>query len=267
MNDEMRANTAAFEQTVRSTLALTATLGGGEWDQPTECPGWTVKDQIAHLVSVESALLGDPLPEVDVPEFEHVRSDFGRFLEVGVHARRRVPGPEVAAELADVLERRLAQLPGIDPGTKTALPNGKEGTYALFMKFRAMDCWTHEQDVRRAVGRPGNLDAPAASCFWELIGGGLPMVVARRAGASPGQSVLFRISGPVEHRTAVVVDADGRGGWADGEPDAPTAALDMDWESFVRLAAGRCGPDAVKVRAAGDADLAAKVLAGMALTP
>lgn len=267
MNDEMRANAEAFEQTVRSTLALAATFGDGDWERPTECPGWTVKDQLAHLVSVEASLLGDPLPQAEVPEFEHVRNDFGRFLETGVHVRRPVPGPEVAAELADVLERRLARLPGLDPDEPTTLPNGKEGTYALFMKFRAMDCWTHEQDVRRAVERPGNLGAPAASCFWDLIGAGMPLVVARRAKASPGQSVLFRISGPFERRKAVVVDDDGRGVWADGEPDAPTVRLDMDWESFVRLAAGRCGPHAVDVKVAGDAELAGRVLAGMALTP
>ncbi|WP_030171280.1 maleylpyruvate isomerase family mycothiol-dependent enzyme [Spirillospora albida] len=265
MSGEMRASAEAFEQTVRSTLALAATFGDEDWERPTDCPGWTVKDQLSHLVSVEAALLGDPQPEAEVPEFEHVRNDFARFLEAGVHVRRPVPGPEVAAELADVLERRLAQLPGIDPDEPTVLPNGKEGTYALFVKFRAMDCWTHEQDVRRAVGRPGNLDAPAASCFWDLLGAGLPLVVARRAKAAPGQSVLFRISGPVEHRKAVVVDAEGRGAW--GEPDAPTARLDMDWETFVRLAAGRCGPDAADVRVAGDAELAGRVLSAMALTP
>jgi uncharacterized protein (TIGR03083 family) len=267
MNDEMRGNVAAFEQTVRSSLALAATLGAAEWDRPTDCPGWTVKDQFSHLVSVEAALLGDPAPEVEVPEFGHVRNDFGRYLEAGVHARRSVPGPRVAAELADVLERRLAQLPGQDPDEPTTLPNGKQGTYALFVGFRAMDCWTHEQDVRRAVGRPGNLDAPAAGCFWDILAQGLPLVVARKAGAEPGQSVLFRIGGPVEHRVAVMVDGEGRGAFAGEVPDAATAELDMDWECYVRLTAGRCGPDAVKVRVKGDAELAGRVLDGMALTP
>ncbi|QKG21980.1 maleylpyruvate isomerase family mycothiol-dependent enzyme [Actinomadura verrucosospora] len=267
MNAEMSGNVAAFEQTVRSSLALAATLGAAEWDRATECPGWTVKDQFAHLVSVEAALLGDPAPEVEVPEFDHVRNDFGRFLEAGVHARRAVPGPQVAAELADVLERRLVQLADQDPDAPATLPNGKEGTYALFMRFRAMDCWTHEQDVRRAVGRPGNLDAPAAGCFWAILSKGLPLVVARKAGAEPGQSVLFRITGPVEHRVAVVVDDGGRGSFAEDVPDAVTAELDLDWEGYVRLTAGRCGPDAVKSQAKGDAELAGRVLANMALTP
>jgi hypothetical protein len=79
--------------------------------------------------------------------------------------------------------------------------------------------------------------------------------------------VLFRITGPVEHRVAVVVDGDGRGAFAGEAPDGATAELDMDWEGYVRLTAGRCGPEAVKVQARGDAELARRVLAGMALTP
>lgn len=263
---DMRASTDAWEQTLRSSLDLAATFDAADWDRPTECPGWTVKDQYSHLIGVERALLGDPEPQVSVPEFDHVRSDFGRSLEVAVHARRSVPGPEVAAELAGTLDRRLAQLPGIDPAQGLILPNGKEGTYARLMTFRAMDCWTHEQDVRRAVGRPGNLDAPAAHCLWSILGIGLPLVVARFAKAGPGASVLFTITGPPSFRSAIAVGADGRGVPADPEPADFTAELDMDLETYLRLAAGRCTPEAVTVRTKGDEDLAARVLATMALT-
>lgn len=263
--DEMRANTAAFEQTVRSTLALAGTLTEADWERPTECPGWTVKDQFAHLAGVERDLLGDPGPDVELPEFEHVRNDFGRYLEIAVHARRSVPGPDVAAELAEVLERRLVQLPGLDPDKTVMCPDGKEGPYSRLMKFRAMDCWTHEQDVRRAVGRPGNLDAPAAHCFWELMSHGLPFIVARSAKAAPGLSVRFTISGPPGFRAAVTVDENGRGHRSD--PETPTAELAMDWETYVRLTAGRCTPAAVSVQTKGDGDLAARVLAAMAITP
>ncbi|URN09983.1 maleylpyruvate isomerase family mycothiol-dependent enzyme [Actinomadura madurae] len=262
---EMQANTAAYEQTIRSALALAGTLGEADWDRPTECPGWTVKDQFAHLAGVEHDLLGDPAPEVELPEFEHVRNDFGRYLEIAVHARRPVPGPDVAAELADVLERRLAQLPGLDPDKIVMCPDGREGPYSRLMKFRAMDCWTHEQDIRRAVGRPGNLDAPAARCFWELMSRGLPLIVARRAKAGPGRSVSFAITGPPDVRAAVTVDEDGRGHPSD--PGSPTAELAMDWETYVRLTAGRCAPDAVTVETKGDDELAARVLAAMAITP
>lgn len=263
--EQMRANTTAWEQTVRSTLALAETFGEADWDRPTECPGWTVKDQLSHLVGVELELLGEAPAEADVPEFEHVRNDLGRTMERAVHVRRSVPGPAVAEELAGALERRLAQLPGIDPDAVVRLPEGRDGTYTELMRVRAMDCWTHEQDVRRAVGRPGNLDAPAAHCFWEGLSRGLPLIVARRAKAGPGRSVAFKITGPPDFHVAVRVDGDGRGHWA--EPDDPDAELAMDWETYVRLAAGRCTPEAVTVRRTGDRDLADRVLANMALTP
>lgn len=265
MNEPMRAATDAYEQTIRSTLGLAGTLGEADWHLPTECPGWTVKDQVAHLAGVELDLLGDPRPDIDLPEFDYIRNDFGRFMEKAVHVRRPVPGPDVAAELADALERRLAELPGMDPDRILMCPDGREGPYSRFMKFRAMDCWTHEQDIRRAVGRPGNLDAPAAGCFWDLLSAGLPRVVARLAKPEPGQSVALKISDPVDHHVAVRVDDDGRGHWTD--PGDPTVELAMTWETYVRLAAGRCTPDAVTVEITGDEDLATRVLANMAITP
>ncbi|MFB4306551.1 maleylpyruvate isomerase family mycothiol-dependent enzyme [Actinomadura sp. GTD37] len=265
MNEEMRANVGAYEQTVRSVLQLAGTLGADDWDRPTECPGWTVKDQLSHLVGIELDLLGDPSPDIDVPDFAHLRNDFGRALEAAVHLRRSVPGPAVAAELADALERRLAQLPTLDPDRVVTMPDGRDGPYSRLMKVRAMDCWTHEQDVRRAVGRPGNLDAPAAHCFWDLFGGALPIVVARRAKAAPGESVAFAISGPPDFHAAVEVGEDGRGRRASG--GTPTAELAMDWEDYVRLTAGRCTPGEAAVRVTGDRDLAARVLAAMAVTP
>jgi uncharacterized protein (TIGR03083 family) len=264
--NEMQANTAAYEQTVRSTLALAGTLGEADWERPTECPGWTVKDQVAHLAGVEHDLLGDPGPDVELPEtLDHVRNDFGRYLEIAVHARRPVPGPEVAADLADVLERRLAQLPGLDPDQTVMCPDGKEGPYSRLMKFRAMDCWTHEQDIRLAVGRPGNLDAPAAHCFWELMSRGLPLVVARRAKAAPGQSAAFTITGPPDFRAAVTVDENGRGHRS--EPGAATTELTMDWQTYVRLTAGRCAAAAATVQTKGDEDLATRILTAMSITP
>ncbi|MFG2091406.1 MULTISPECIES: maleylpyruvate isomerase family mycothiol-dependent enzyme [unclassified Spirillospora] len=265
MNEPMRAATAAYEQTIRSTLGLAETLGEADWHLPTECPGWTVKDQFAHLAGVELDLLGDPSPDIDLPEFDHIRNDFGQMLEKAVHVRRAVPGPQVAAELADALERRLAELPGMDPDRLIMCPDGREGPYSRFMKFRAMDCWTHEQDIRRAVGRPGNLDAPAAHCFWDLMSAALPRIVARTAKPGPGRSVALRVSDPLDFHVAVRVDDDGRGHWA--EPGKPTAELAMSWETYVRLTAGRCTPDAVAVDTAGAQDVATRVLTNMAITP
>ena len=35
-----------------------------------------------------------------------------------------------------------------------------EVPYRQFMRVRLFDCWMHEQDIRRAVGKPGHLEGP-----------------------------------------------------------------------------------------------------------
>ena len=258
---------AAYEQTVRSMIAVAETLAPAEWDLPTECPGWSVRDQISHIVGVERWLLGESDPEhmlsADLP---HVRNDFGRALEVAVDMRRSVPGPKILDELREVLDRRLAALPSIDPDEEVWLPNGRSGTYTDRMKFRAFDCWTHEQDVRRAVGRPGNLAAPAAECARDITTSGLPYVVAKKAGATAGQSLTLEVTGPLSFRIHVVVGDDGRGRIA-GAPLEPTVTLEMDWEIYARLAAGRVSPGKADVAITGDTDLAHGILTAMAVTP
>jgi uncharacterized protein (TIGR03086 family) len=48
------------------TGRLIAAVPGGQWADPTPCPGWSVRDLVAHLVAgnslFASALRGEPLP-------------------------------------------------------------------------------------------------------------------------------------------------------------------------------------------------------------
>ncbi|RFU40364.1 maleylpyruvate isomerase family mycothiol-dependent enzyme [Actinomadura logoneensis] len=268
MSEEMAGNVAAFEQTVRSTIALAETFGEADWDRPTELPGWTVKDIVSHLVGVETLMVGeDPAPGHTLPEDPpHVRNDLGRAMEPAVDHRRGTPGPRVLAELRAVLDRRMELLPAIDPDRPAMLPIGREGTYTELMAFRAFDCWAHEQDIRRAVGRPGNLDAPAAERTLRIVERGLPMIVAKRAAAAPGTSVTFEVTGPVAFTRHVTVGPDGHGAFAEA-PGEDATVLRMDWETFLCLVTGRRGAAEVTVEVHGDEVLAGRVLGAMALAP
>lgn len=264
----MTGNVAALEQTLRSTIALAETFGPAEWDAPTDCPGWTVKDVVSHLIGIERSLLGDPEPEHTLPaDLPHVRNDFGQALEVAVDVRRPVPGERVLTELRETLDRRLAALQEIDPAQETLSPDGRMGPYARLMMFRAFDCWIHEQDIRRAVGRPGNLDAPGAACARRVMTGALPFVVGKRAAAGPGAAVTFDIGEPMPFTRHVTVGADGRARFTESAPADPAVTLRMDWETYVRLAAGRCTAGDAKAEVDGDTDLGHRILAGMATTP
>lgn len=265
---EMALNVAAFEQTLRSTIAVAEAFGTQDWALPTDCPGWTVKDVVSHLIGIERALLGDAEPAHAPPsDLPHVRGDLGRMLEVAVDRRRPVPGEQVLAELRETLDRRITALRDIDPAQETMSPDGRMGTYARLMMLRAFDCWVHEQDIRRAVGRPGNLDAPATEQTVRVLTSALPFVVGKRAGAAPGQTVTIEVGEPVPFTRHVVVGDDRRARFADQAPAEPTVTLRTDWETYVRLAAGRCPASDAKVEIVGDADLGRRILDGMATTP
>ena len=60
--------------------AVGGALGEAEWKLETECPGWTVQDQVAHLAHIEWRLLGRD-------EVDHTLPDDLPHEEVLGHAR------------------------------------------------------------------------------------------------------------------------------------------------------------------------------------
>src|SRR5690606_13555063 len=51
--------------TWRSISNLCASLRPEQWEVATGCPGWTVRDQVSHLIDYEATALGRPRPEQD----------------------------------------------------------------------------------------------------------------------------------------------------------------------------------------------------------
>ena len=88
------------------------------------------------------------------------------YTEQGVLARR----DRGMAELADEIERsvavRYAELkaaPPIDGSPhRPRTPGGAGWNYQTLLSNRPVDVWMHEQDIRRAIDRPGGYDSPAA---------------------------------------------------------------------------------------------------------
>ena len=62
MFDEGHITDRRFMDDLADTWSALAALGRqlepAEWELPTECPGWQVRDHCAHVVGTESALLG-----------------------------------------------------------------------------------------------------------------------------------------------------------------------------------------------------------------
>jgi len=254
--------------------AIAALLDGlepAEWELPSECPGWTVRDVVAHMVGTERSLLGDPEPQRPSPAPAHVRNPVGAGNEAWVAARRSTPGAEVGEEFQAVTERRLSALRAWPPERFAEPGPSPVGVvpYREFMNVRVMDCWVHEQDIRVATGRPGHDDGPAARLSLDRLTSGLPFVVGKQAAAPEGTWVRFEVRGPLARRVDIVV-RDGRAameqrGASDGAPDV---TLDMDTDTFWRLTCGRMNGEAARyaglVAVDGDGDVGDRVLGAMA---
>ena len=255
-----------------SIAALASSLTDDEWDLPTALPGWSVKDNISHIIGIESMLLGDPAPDVDVSHIDRIADDpFGASIESWVEARRATPGPEVAAELDTVVARRTAQLEAMTDDEWAAIgwsPIG-EVPYRRFMVVRVFDCWMHEQDIRRATGREGHLEGPCVDTALGHFTTALGFVVGKKAGAPQGSSVVFEVVGPQPRTYAVAVD--GRATVVDPPPADPTTTITLPVATFVALGGGRW--DAAEAHAAGglvisgDTELGERVVANLAFTP
>ena len=256
----------------RSVDGVCRALSVEQWALPTDCPGWDVRDQVAHLVGIEAFLTGRPLPEpgpaADAP---HVRNDLGRLNESMVDARRYRAGIEVLDELASIMPERLTALRSLDDSGWEAdswMPTGRTGTVRELIGVRLFDWWSHEQDIRRAVGRPGHLEGRIAELARDQLVSSLGYVVGKRAAAQDGTVVVFDITGPSARRVAVTMSG-GRGSVTDEIPPEPTATISMPFETFMTLGLGRRSPDEAmgSILMEGDEELGRRLVALLNVTP
>lgn len=264
-----------LDEVWRDVADLCAPLGPQEWATPTECPGWSVHDNVAHMIGTERMLAGErpAAGPDDLGDTAHVRNDIGRANEQWIATYRDLDGPALLDEFLAVTGRRLDTLRAMtteDWDREGFTPEGP-GPYRQFMEIRVFDCWYHDQDIREAVDRPGFLDGPVADLsIGRIPPKALGYVVGKLAGAPPGSTVVFEITGAHPIVAAISVPPEGRAVLLDAAPDAPTTTLTLDRRTFTRLAGGRWTGDHARahgsVAVAGDRELGNRVVDNLAFT-
>jgi uncharacterized protein (TIGR03083 family) len=240
---------------------LCSSLSDAEWAAPTECPGWSVQDNLSHIIGTESMILGRPAPTHEPGDKPWVKNPIGAGNEVQVDYRRSWPPSKVLDEYRDVTTERIKALRGMSDDEldgESWTPLGP-GTVRDLVAIRVMDCWVHEQDIRRAVGKPGSLDGPVAAHAFGRHSGAMPYVVGKKVGAPDGTTVVIDVDG----FEPVAVGVEGkRANRLDQVPAEPTVRLSMDLETFNRLCCGRGDPKQVgqNVKFDGDEQLGGQIV-------
>jgi uncharacterized protein (TIGR03083 family) len=114
----------------RDLLELLGGLNDGQWNAPTLCTGWTVRDVAAHIVSYEGAGAA-----ALAKQFVQGRFRLSKINAVGV-ARSRRASPEALLEAVERNQR----------------PSGV--TTAFGGRIALTDALIHHQDIRRSLGLP-----------------------------------------------------------------------------------------------------------------
>ncbi len=251
----------------RAMCDLAEDFGESEWETPTELPGWSVKDCYSHVIGTEEMVRGEPAPDVDLSGLDHLTAPSSMFTEPPVAIRRNRSGSEVLGELRSITASRIEELRALPAEGWEAIgftPAG-EGPYREFMNIRAFDCWLHEQDVRRALGRPGHQEGAVAEHAMERCQLAMGFVVGKKAGAAEGTSVVFEVTGSMARSIPVVVE--GRARVVEEVPATPTVRITMDQETYWCLGAGRWDPGEAlssgRVTITGDEELGERVVRSM----
>ncbi|MCU4182790.1 maleylpyruvate isomerase family mycothiol-dependent enzyme [Acidiferrimicrobium sp. IK] len=256
-----------FRDTWGATTSLLASLEPAGWARPTDLPGWSVQDIVAHMIGTESMLAGRDTPSAPGRAWgEHVKNDIGALNEAWADSRRDRSPAEMLEEWRAITAERLEMLTAMtaeefDAPSWTPVGNA---TYRRFMQIRVFDCWVHEQDIRRAVDQPGHASGPAAEASLDEIERSLGYIVGKKAKAPAGSRITFDLTGAAPRRLHVAVDE--RAGVV-AELDRPAdVTIHLGSTDFVALACGRARDGDVPVSYTGDEGLGAKVAGSLAFT-
>ena len=256
-------------QAVNDFTDLLEELPEEEWATPTDLAGWDVKAVASHIAHLESVLAGSPEETAEVGEPAHVTGPMGLYTEIGV-VNRRDAGPDaIINEIRAAATARHTALLADPPTDGSARPEplfgGVGWDWHRLLRNRPLDVWMHEQDIRRAVDRPGGMDSDAARHTAEYLAESLGYVAAKRVGAPAGTTVLLDLAESAPY--AFGVTEAGRGERLTTVPEHPTVTLRRDRESYIRLAGGRCAAEPGAVVVEGDPDLGRRILDALATTP
>ncbi len=246
-----------------------ADLGAEEWSTPSRCPGWTVQDNMAHLVGTERMLQGHPAPDVEFPT-AHLRNPIAEGNERWVESMRALSGSEMLELFDSVTAERLGQLDAMSDEEilKVGWSPIGEVPYLRFMHVRVFDSWLHLEDCRGPLGHePSSGGLPAEMAVAE-VSTAAGYIIGKLGGAPDGSRVEVRLTGPVEATVRVAVD--GRAAVVDELDGDPTASLTMSSHDWLALTGGRLDPGPLiadgRVELGGDGELADRLARNLAFT-
>ncbi len=228
-------------------LSLLRGLGPTDWDRPTVCAGWSVKDVAGHLLDTATRRLSldrdrhaPPGPPPDLSTDAKVGIFVNAANRAGVEFYRSVSAPFLIDLIATTTTRLHEVFRGLDPFADAAFPvswAGESQSPVWFDIARELtERWHHQQQIRDAVRADPLTTREFLHPVLDTFMRALPFA-SRHVTADDGTLWKVEIGGPAGgtwflHREAgrwrLVVDAD-------APPDGTAILADDDaWRLFTK---------------------------------
>jgi len=243
-----------------SLIDLLRSLQEEQWNLPTVCPAWSVKDIAAHLLDTACRRLSPRPPGRQFADYRELVDFLNDLNAQWVIAMRRL-SPRLLTDFLDLVEPRLAEhLLALDPwspGIPVSWAGEAESQSWFDVARELTERWHHQQQIRLATGAPP-LDDPLFSApVLETFLRALPHRY-RNVEAAEGASLVVRIEGRIPYTYTLRRLTSG---WdlLQGEARDAAARIILDEEpAWLLLTKGMKG-EAARERAAveGDPQLAA----------
>src|SRR5215218_8801281 len=251
-----------------SLLELLGNLSVADWEAPTVCPGWSVKDVAAHLLGDDIGRLswgrdGYVNPALaaglDIATLSGLVAAIDRQNAVWVTGTRRI-SPRLLIELlamtGELTEAYFACLEMTAVGMPVDWAGPELAPIWLDIAREYTERWVHQQHIRDPVGKPGLKErrwfAPVLDAFVR----GLPRVL-RDAPAADGAALRLTIAGDAGGEW-VAVRHDGDWMLGSAPEMAVDATVELDEERAWRLFTKGISKEEARraARIEGDATLA-----------
>ena len=230
-----------FPPLLEGLLALLDGLSEADWDRPTACAGWSVKDVADHLLGGDLGMLsrrrdGYSLDVGDLSAWETLVRFINTWNRDWVDATRRL-SPRVTRELLAWSGPQVSALfASQDPfalGGPVSWAGPDPAPVWLDLAREYTERWHHQQHIRDAVGRPGFTEHRFMAPVLDAFARALPHTY-REVAAPHGTTVTLTVTG--EAGGAWTVRREGNG-WTlyTGRPATPDAEVVLDQDTTWRL--------------------------------
>jgi uncharacterized protein (TIGR03083 family) len=168
--------THLFPEILQHLLDLLSGLPAADWDKPTVCAPWSVKDVALHLLGDDVGLLsrqrdGFSLP-ADLKDWDELVAFINHLNLTWVEAARRT-SPRLLLDLLRFTGGQVcAYFESLDPyalGGPVNWVGPEPAPVWLDLAREYTERWLHQQHLRQAVGQPGLTDphflGPALDAF------------------------------------------------------------------------------------------------------